>query len=155
MKPRYSSHQTFVDEVVGIGLENGIRTRDHIISLIQARRAVLRSGRGDHGLDHMDMSPKSLAHKISLTTSREKDGVRDIWCVHGEHRYVSFNRVRDLVSRADRNEITPTEAMELHDSIDDLQLLQDHYALEAKKCFKRRGQIRAVKTHATVGALGL
>ena len=154
MKPRWSCHQAFVDEMVELCLREGIRTQDKIVNEI--KYAHMGSGFFEPHLSMMDVSAKELIHKISLTTSREDSGGhRPIWCVPGRRRYLSVQRVKALTAKADALNLTPTEAKELRESVKDLQLLQDHWARKAKKAFQRVSQLEQLQIHATVSMLDL
>lgn len=159
---KWGSHQAFVDDTVYWCISSGIRTRAEIIAHIQLERVDQNNQatwEGDgfrSGVEDLDRTDKALAHRISLTTSRkDANGHRDIWCVPGKYRFVSIQRIKDLVGVADAGTISAQESAELIESIKDIEDLYIHQLAKLNDCRAAMNQLEAVQIHATVAVLDL
>lgn len=154
---KWTSPQAFVDRVVGNCLATGIRTRAAIIRKIQTGRIMERNVTPPTmltGLEDLDITPKSLAHKISLSTSRtDAHGHRDTWCVPKVHRFVSLARFDELTGTD--HALPADEYVEFVQSREDIFAVADKKEAEALKLLADVKMLRDRATNAHSAVLDL
>jgi hypothetical protein len=154
--PKWGSRQAFVDHQVMACLNRGVRTREGMALEITNRTSVERDDPVCAFLSAV--STRKIYHLISLKCSRtdEKTGHRPIWCVPGEGRYVSVQRVRFLVRKKDDchrsmafSKFTDEEWGELHDSLQDLALIKSHWLEKIARARANVTQLEALEEFAS------
>lgn len=154
------SRQAFVDQVFQecMGLDQ--RFRDDIVREI---RDALEEERELARLHHEEFLPGwdptdyDLQVAISRTASRrDEDGARPYYPAYDDpRRYVSVERVRQLVARVDEGTIDAQETTALLSMLGDLRRVEDHWARELSKVRDEWTRVQELVVEAETARLDL
>ena len=151
-EPKWKTRQAFVDHIVHTCLAHGVRNRWAIVGQINHELRLERLF-GDTApcLATWEPTDKALKEAVSRPTSRaDTNGHRDIWCVPGEYRYVSIQRVRQLTRKLDGGTESKAEVEELKASVADLAQVKAHWLDKIAKARACVNQLQAAEEFATI-----